>query len=137
MIKKFGELLKKFEVWMQTEIPVGRVSENDATGRTWFLSSVEYTKTLKLKDLREFTDRSDLNKEFVKRYLNTEVKSAKGISALKVEISALYSFNKCFVQRYKGRLHYYRDDLSQKGVRNMASCAQSQAMFEEFDKNMT
>lgn len=137
MIKKFGELLKKFEVWMQTEIPVGRVAENDATGRTWFLSSVEYTKTLKLQDLREFTDRSDLNREFVQRYLNADVKSAKGISALKVEISALYSFNKCFVQRYKGRLHYYRDDLSQKGIRNMASCAQAQSMFEEFDKNMT
>ena len=137
MIKKFGELLKKFEVWMQTEIPVGRVAENDATGRTWFLSSVEYAKTLKLQDLREFTDRSDLNREFVQRYLNADVKSAKGISALKVEISALYSFNKCFVQRYKGRLHYYRDDLSQKGIRNMASCAQAQSMFEEFDKNMT
>lgn len=137
MIKKFGELLKKFEVWMQTEIPVGRVAENDATGRTWFLSSIEYTKTLKLQDLREFTDRSDLNREFVQRYLNADVKSAKGISALKVEISALYSFNKCFVQRYKGRLHYYRDDLSQKGIRNMASCAQAQSMFEEFDKNMT
>jgi hypothetical protein len=137
MIKTLSQLLKKFEVWMQTEIPVGRVAQNDATGRTWFLGSIEYDKTLKLEDLREYTDRSKLNEEYVKRYLNTSVKAAKGISALKVEISALYSFNKCFVQRYKGRMHYYRDDLSQKGARNMASCAQAQAMFEEFNKNMT
>ena len=136
MIKKLHDLFKKFETWMQTEIPTGRVTENDATGRSWFLTSIEYDKTLKLKDLREYTDRSQLNSQFKQRYKNDDVKSAKGVSSLKVEISGLYSFNKCFVQRYKGRLHYYRDDLSQKGARNMASCAQSQALFEEFDKNM-
>lgn len=136
MITSFHELLKKFGVWMQTEIPTGRVGENDATGRTWFLTSVEYKDTLKLKDLRSYTDRSKLNSDFKERYLNKEIKSAKGISALKVEISALYSFNKCFVQRYKGRMHYYRDDLSQKGARNMASCAQAQALLNEFGKNM-
>jgi len=136
MIKKFHELLKKFEVWMQTEIPTGRVSQNDATGRSWFLTSVKYKDTLKLEDLRGYTDRSELNSKFKERYLKTDVKSAKGMSALKVEISCLYSFNKCFVQRYKGRLHYYRDDLSQKGARNLASCAQAQALFDEFDKNM-
>jgi len=64
------------------------------------------------------------------------VQKAQGISALKVEIGALYSFNKCFVQRYKGRMHYYRDDLSQKGARNMASCAQAQALLDEFEKNL-
>jgi len=122
---------------MQAEIPAGRVQENDSTGRSWFLSSIEYDKTLKLEDLRECTDRKELNSQFKERYQNKDVKSAKGVSALKVEISALYSFNKCFVQRYKGRMHYYRDDLSQKAVRNMASCAQAQALFDEFDKNMS
>lgn len=137
MIKKFHDLLKKFEAWMQVKIPDNRVKENDASGRSWFLTSVEYDKSLKLKDLREFTDRSDLNTQFKERYLKPDVKSAKGVSALKVEISALYSFNKCFVQRYKGRMHYYRDDLSQKAARNMASCAQAQALLDEFEKNMT
>ena len=121
---------------MQAEIPAGRVSENDATGRSWFLRSIEYDKTLKLEDLRKCTDRQDLNDQFKTRYLNKEVSNAKGISALKIEISSLYSFNKCFVQRYKGRLHYYRDDLSQKGARNMASCAQAQVFFNEFSKNL-
>lgn len=137
MIKSLSALLKKFAAWMQTEIPVGRVSENDATGRTWFLSSLEYDKTLLPKDIREYVDRKDLNKEFVKRYLNMDVKSAKGVSSIKVEISALYSFSKCFSQRYKSRIQYYRDDLSQKGARNMAACGQAQALFEAFDKNMT
>ena len=136
MISKFHKLLKKFGAWMQTDIPTGRVEENDATGRTWFLSSVEYKDTLKLKDLRGYTDRKSLNEEFTRRYLETDVQKAQGISALKVEISALYSFNKCFVQRYKGRMHYYRDDLSQKGARNMASCAQAQALLNEFEKNL-
>jgi hypothetical protein len=136
MITKFHKLLKKFGAWMQTDIPTGRVEENDATGRTWFLSSVEYKDTLKLKDLRGYTDRKSLNEEFTKRYLETDVQKAQGISALKVEIGALYSFNKCFVQRYKGRMHYYRDDLSQKGARNMASCAQAQALLDEFEKNL-
>ena len=137
MITTLSKLLTKFEAWMQTEIPTVRVEKNDATGRKWFLASVEYKDSLKLEDLRDFTDRTELNEKFTDRYKNEDVKSAKGVSALKVEISALYSFNKCFVQRYKGRLHYYRDDLSQKGARNMASCAQAQALFEEFDKNMT
>lgn len=136
MIKEFQELLKKFKVWMQKEVPDSRIEKNDAAGRTWFLGSVEYDKTLKLKDLREFTDRSELNKEFKERYLHKEVKGAKGISALKTEISLLYSFNKCFVQRYKGRMHYYRDDLSQKGARNMASCALAQGLLDEFKKNL-
>ena len=137
MITTLSKLLTKFEAWMQTEIPTVRVEKNDATGRKWFLASVEYKDSLKLEDLRDFTDRTELNEKFTDRYKNEDVKSAKGVSALKVEISALYSFNKCFVQRYKGRLHYYRDDLSQKGARNMASCAQAQALFDEFDKNMT
>jgi hypothetical protein len=137
MIDKLDDLLKKFGEWMQTKIPDSRVDDNDAAGRTWFLASVEYKDTLKLEDLRKFTYRRELNKEFTQRYLEKSVQSAKGISALKVEISALYSFNKCFVQRYKGRLHYYRDDLSQKGARNMASCAQAQALFNEFDKNLS
>ena len=87
--------------------------------------------------LSKFSGKFRLGSPIEIDYKNKEVKAAKGLSSLKVEISALYSFNKCFVQRYKGRMHYYRDDLSQKVARNMASCAQAQVLFEEFDKNMT
>ena len=94
MITTLSKLLTKFEAWMQTEIPTVRVEKNDATGRKWFLASVEYKDSLKLEDLRDFTDRTELNEKFTDRYKNEDVKSAKGVSALKVEISALYSFNK-------------------------------------------
>jgi hypothetical protein len=109
---------------------------NDDRGRTWFTKAAEYKDKLILKDLKKFTDRSELNSEFVSRYKEKKPKGRKGISALKVEISALYSFNKCFVQRHKGRIHFYRDDLSQKGARNMRSVGQAMGLFTEFKKNL-
>jgi hypothetical protein len=91
---------------------------------------------LKLEDLKEATDRDTLNSNYEDRFNQDQVKSRKGISAIKLEISALYSFNKCFVQRHKGRIHFYRDDLSQKGVRNMRAAAQAMGVFNEFKKNL-
>ena len=64
------------------------------------------------------------------------MKARKGISALKAEISALYSFDKCFIQRHKGRLHFYRDDLSQKGARNMYPVGMAVGLQEEFKQNL-
>lgn len=135
MITTLSALLDSINDWLGISIPNDRL-KNDSEGRSWALSRLRHYDTLKLADLNSFTDRKELNAEYVKRYKEKDVKSRKGISAIKVEISALYSFNKCFVQRYKGRIHYYRDDLSQKGVRNMYTVAQSFALFEELKKNL-
>lgn len=136
MIKNLKELIKKIAKWFEEDTPDNRVNHNDAEGRAWFLKTLDYQDTLKLEDLSNFTDRSELNNEYVTRYREKEIPSRKGISALKIEISALYAFNKCFVERYKGRLHYYRADLSQKGARNLRSVAQAMAKFEELKKNL-
>lgn len=120
--------------WFEEKIPEARTS-NDTEGREWLLKTLDYNKTLKLEDLKEITDRKKLNEEYITRYKDDKTER-KGISSLKIEISALYSFNKCAVQRYKGRLHYYRDDLSQKGARNMHSVAQAMALFSIFKKNL-
>jgi hypothetical protein len=130
-------LVNALKTFYEKEIPERRL-KNDADGRRWLLKSIDYSKdnTLKLADLREVTDRTDLNDSYIQRSKIKEEKARLGLSAIKTEISALYSFNKCFVQRFKGRLHYYRDDLSQKGKRNMRAVAQSMALFGEFKKNL-
>jgi hypothetical protein len=136
MIKKLTELLDKIAPWFESIIPETRVLLNDSAGRRWILKTLGYDKSFKLEDLRTFVDRNDLNNEYVSRYKEESVKARKGISALKSEISALYSFDKCFIQRYKGRLHFYRDDLSQKGARNMYPVGAAIGLHEEFKQNL-
>lgn len=136
MIEDLDSLLKILAAWLEVSIPDGRVKTKDTEGRDWFLRAAKYDKTLKLSDLKNYTDRTALNTEYASRYKQTSTQSKKGVSALKVEISALYSFNKCFVQRYKGRMHFYRDDLSQKGARNMRSVGQAMGLLNEFKKNL-
>ena len=136
MVNTLKELLDKLKVWFEKDIPSARIDEKDSKGRKWILKALDYSDPLTLEKLKEFTDRSNLNSEFKERFKEKDPQSRKGISALKVEISALYSFNKCFVQRYKGRMHYYRDDLSQKGKRNMRTVSQAFTLFSEFKKNL-
>lgn len=128
-------ILKTLNEWCTALIPTFRM-RNDVGGRPWYLDATEFQGPFKLEDLKNVTDRESLNSEFKARFFEKDVKSRKGISALKLEISAMYSYNKCFVQRYKGRLHYYRDDLSQKGARIMAAAGQSHGLFKEFKKNL-
>lgn len=129
------ELFQAMAPWFEEKIPERRL-ENDVAGRVWFLKAVNYTDKLILRDLREVTDREDLNKEYVERYLEEDAKKRKGVSALKVEISGLYSFTKSFVQRYKGRMHFYRDDLSQKGKRNMCNVGLAAGLLHTFRENL-
>ena len=136
MITTLKKLIDKLIPWFESIIPDARVKENDSSGRTWFLKAIAYDKELILSDLKMYTDRSELNKEYSSRFYVEEVKGRKGLSAIKIEISSLYSFNKCFVQRYKGRLHFYRDDLSQKGKRNLSTVGQAMGILKEFKKNL-
>jgi hypothetical protein len=135
MIKTLEELFDKLKVWVEEHIPQDRL-QNDQQGRRWMVDSMPYDKELILKDLKEFTDRKQLNTEYKTAYKEKEVKSRKGISALKLEIGVLYSFNRCWVQRHKGRMHFYRDDLSQKGARVMGAVGYAAGFFKEFKKNL-
>jgi hypothetical protein len=128
------DLNKYIAKWFEDKIPDGRLS-NDTEGREWFTKTIDYTDKFTLEDLRGVTDRTDLNGEYTKRYQDDQTER-KGISALKIEISALYSFSKCFVQLHKGRMHFYRDDLSQKGARNMHAVGQAMGLFGIFKRNL-
>jgi hypothetical protein len=126
--QKMNQLLK--------ETIVKKRMSNDGDGREWALKKLDYSQQLKLEQLKEHVKRDTQNGDYAGRYEVKDSKSRKGISALKVEISALYSFSKCFVQRYKGRMHYYRDDLSQKGKRNMTMVGKAIGLWEEFKENL-
>jgi hypothetical protein len=135
MFDSLISLLQKFVSLFEDKIPTARL-ENDSAGRKWFLEHIGYKGDLTLSKMRDITDRDALNSLFSERYDETSVQDKKGISALKVEISALYSFQKCFVQRYKGRIHFYRDDLSQKAARTMHTTGRAYGLFNEFKKNL-
>jgi hypothetical protein len=135
-INSLKDLLKVLGKWIEGGIPTARL-QNDVGGRPWFLKTAEYSGSLKLAELQATTDRTELNERYVERFAASSVQGRRGISAIKVEISALYSFNKSFVERYKGRMHYYRADLSQKGARNMTTFAQSCGMLSEFSTNLS
>jgi hypothetical protein len=132
--KTLEDLVKKFKKWLAEDIPKSLTEQS--TPRKWFLDSVDYTDKLDMENMRKATDRSELNSKFTERFKQSDPKSRKGISALKLEISQLYSFNRCFIQRYQTRIQYYRGDLSQKGARNAYQAWQSTAMFLKFKQNM-
>ena len=135
-ITKLDELMSTIKKWYEEDIPEARTSKLDGNGRKWFLDSIKWDKTLKMEDLRKATDRKELNSTYTERYKETDPKARKGIAAIKIEIGQLYSYNKCFVQRYKSRMQYYKDDLAQKGGRNMYNVWQSVATFNTFKTNL-
>jgi 16S rRNA G1207 methylase RsmC len=110
--------LNAFVLWFVQAIPVDRLN-GDNTGRKWFTSTIGYTKDLQQSNLQSVTDRSSINSQIAQRIVVQDVNQKQGIASLKTELAQLYSFQKCFVARHRTRLQYYRDDLSQKGQRNM------------------
>lgn len=134
-IKSLSSLLNTLKDWFEKTIVDSRM-KLDAEGRTWITKAVDYKGSFKVSELNQFTQRSSLNKQYIERLAVLDPKSRKGISAIKAEISSLYSFQKCFTQRYKGRMHFYRDDLSQKGRRNMSTVGRSFGIFSEFKENL-
>jgi hypothetical protein len=125
------ELFKVIKVWFEEDIPEKRLNL-DSEGRKWYIDVLSDITSLKSADLRKATQREDLNKEYITRYKVDTPAERKGISALKLEISQLYSFNKVLVLRHRTRVQYYKDDLSQKGARNMYTLWQSFAPFKRF-----
>ena len=135
MFKNLADFLAKLAALFETTIPTARL-QNDTVGRTWFLKGMGYDKTLKLEDLRTVCNTDDLNKLFTERIKVDDVKSRKGISAIKHEIGAMYSLKRGVVQRHKGRLAFYRDDLSQKGKRIPYTMGREQNLYNVFKKNL-
>jgi hypothetical protein len=134
-VKTLQELFQKIKTWYETDIPTKR-EQNDKEGRRWYTDSLPWDKPLKVEDLKKATNRETLNTEYVQRWKEQSPTMRKGVSAHKLEISQLYSWNKTFVQRYKSRLRYYQDDTSQKKGRIMFNVWQSMAIFDRF-KNET
>ena len=135
LAKLLEELFTRIKVWFEIDIPDRRLA-NDCPGRKWYTESVGWPGDLKMATLRKATIRDALNAEYRSRFDEQFPKPRKGISALKMEISQLYSFNKCWVQRHKVRVQYQRDDLSQKGVRNMYNVWQSFTIFKKFKEKL-
>ena len=79
-----------------------------------FLQSIGYDQeSLSFADIATFFDRTALNAEYKDRF----GKGKKPYSYIQSEINFIYGMHKCVVARYKNRMGYYRDALSQKGVR--------------------
>lgn len=129
--KTLKELMQKIKKWYEEDIPQKR-DQNDKEGRRWYTDSLPWEKSLKVEDLKKATDRSQLNQEYVQRWKEEKPPARLGISAHKLEISQLYSWNKTFVQRYKSRMRYYQDDTSQKYARIMYNVSQSMDVFNRF-----
>ena len=112
-------LINGFVQWFTTTIPTGRLAGDSNPTRIWYTKALGYKLGFDQSSLQTVTDRTALNAEIIARNAIQDVNKKQGIQALKTEIDNMYSFQKCFVARHRTRLQYYRDDLSQKGYRNM------------------
>jgi hypothetical protein len=133
MFKNITDYLNSLIKWFILGIPVDRLN-GDSTGRKWVANQIGYTKDLTLANLRTVTDRSSINDQISQRLQVQNADQKQGIHTLKIQLSTLYSFQKCFVARHKTRLQYYRDDLSQKAYRNMLAVQQSYSAFTYLDQ---
>jgi len=108
--------------WMEQNVFQSRTQQGDKS-RQWAATALGLPSsgatTMTQAAFRAFVDRSGLNKQYATQYQSQNVADKKDLVCIKVEISVLYSFLKCFVERHKSRLMYYRDDLSKKGYRVM------------------
>lgn len=90
-----------------------------------FLKSLEYTEDLTTANILSFFDRKALNDEYKESYKTGE----SSYSHVQLEINHIYSFHKSFALRFKSRLGYYRDALSQKQVHARLSTNYAMATF--------
>jgi hypothetical protein len=116
---KVEDLIKKYHKW--TDANVKSRLTNAENGREWVYKNLEYTDDLTTKKYQDFFDRNDQNEEYHKRFINRNVPSKKPHGWYQNEINMIYGFHKCFAMRNATRLQYYRNDLSQKGARNLTA----------------
>lgn len=135
MYSSIDDLLTAMSKWMEEGVPSRRM-KNDSEGRPSFLKSIGYSGKLDSKGLQGIVSLSSLDQRFRSVDGVKNNKARKGVSAIKAEISMLYSFKRSFVERYKSRLQYYATDMGQKGNRNMAAAGLSLGIFSEFRSNL-
>lgn len=124
---KIEELLRNYNQWA-TDVVNLRL-DNKEKSRDWLYKQLGLTYTPELKKLQEFFDRTAQNEEYVKRYNEESIPAKKPHAWYQTEINMIYSFHKCFAMRYNTRLQYYRNDMSQKGKRNITAINQALAKF--------
>jgi hypothetical protein len=125
-ITTLPQLHAAISTWFQDQLVGSRCQSTSGTSsgdktRQWATIGLGYKDKLIQSAMRAFVDRSQLNKDYNTKYNSPNSQDKKSVVLDKIEITTLYSFLKCFVERHKTRLMYYRDDLSQKGARNMYS----------------
>ena len=89
------------------------------TQRDWAVNTLGFSSAINDTNVRAFIDRSVLNGKFIPAFMNTDPTSRVTTVHSKVELSALYSFQKCLSVRCSTRLNLYNDDLSHKYGRIM------------------
>lgn len=129
----WNDVLDKLVGWLQDEQADGRLENKD---RIWALKAFEFDQELTQENLRKFVDLSKLDKEIVKRMQELDNSKRKQTLTMKYELSQMYSFLKCLVERHKTRIQYYRDDLSNKGVRIPLMLGASQDSLENLRDNL-
>lgn len=133
--KSLGDLINGFTKWFTQSIPQSRLT-GDNNPRLWYTKAIDYTLDFTQANLQTVTDRSILNSDYNSRLQIKNVNQKQGGQSIKIELNELYSFQKCFVARHRTRIQYYRDDLSQKGYRNMYAVALSYDNFQLLQTNL-
>lgn len=80
--------------------------------RPWCLFGL--TAAFNQENIAKLFDRSEIGKEYQKRYVEIDPHKKKPHSFLQIEAHLIYGAHKAFVARHKTRLQHYRDDASQK-----------------------
>lgn len=125
---RIQELIQKFQDWAKGKIVKLRV-ENKEQGYTFHAKAIGFDKELTLGEFQNFFTRKKLNDEYMKRFKNTDIPSKQACAWYQTEINMFYSYHKCFAMRHRGRLEYYRSDLSQKGARAYSTINIGMARF--------
>ena len=72
-------------------------------------------------NIQTYFDRTEVNKECVARYNESNLMKKKDHLTYSAEISYIYGFSKSFAARHRTRLQLYADDWSNKKVRTASA----------------
>jgi hypothetical protein len=117
---KIEDLIKSYCTWLTDNVK--KRIDNGDVGYSWVYKSLEFPdEEVTREEIQKFFDRAEQNDEYEKRYTEEDLSKKEAFAWIQSEINMIYSFHKCFGMRYTSRLQYYRNDLSQKGVRTQSA----------------
>ncbi len=128
------DLNTELATWLETNIVQSRMT-GDRT-RQWCVDALSFSGSMDQAGLRTVVDKTELNTVYATAYQSNNPNEKKDFVLTKVEIALLYSFLKCFVMRHKTRIMCYRDDLSQKGARNMYTVGLSENFLDQLRQTL-